>query len=104
MIAAAAAVTLPDIALDDGRYEVAAPAMRAVILGVAIVGAASLLSWTAEVVQPDVSQGRGRSAAPTSSCASRQVHPRARPARDGPVSSTRAGSCVPRRGWASRPP
>jgi len=45
LIAAAATVTLPGIALKVGAY------------GVAIVGAAFLLSWAAEVLQLDVSQG-----------------------------------------------
>ena len=56
-IAIAAVVTLPGIALELGWYDVSAPAMRAVLFGVAIVGAAFLLSWAAEVLQLDVSQG-----------------------------------------------
>jgi cation:H+ antiporter len=57
LIAAAAAVAVPGIALDLGAYGLAAPAIRALIFGVAIVGAAFLLSWAAEVLQLDVSQG-----------------------------------------------
>src|SRR3954452_17851603 len=57
LIAIAAAFTIPGIALKLGWYDVAAPATRAVLFGVAIVGAAFLLSWAAEVLQLDVSQG-----------------------------------------------
>src|SRR3954453_3049079 len=56
-IAIAAVVTLPGIALELGWYNVSAPATRAVLFGGAIVGAAFLLSWAAEVLQLDVSQG-----------------------------------------------
>ena len=57
LIAAAAAVAMPGIALDLGAYGLAAPAFRALVFGMAIVGAAFLLSWAAEVLQLDVSQG-----------------------------------------------
>src|SRR3712207_2275704 len=57
LIAAAAAVAVPGVALELGAYGVAAPPLRALIFGVAIVGAAFLLSWAAEVLQLDVSQG-----------------------------------------------
>jgi cation:H+ antiporter len=56
-IAIAAAFTLPGIALVLGWIDVSAPQIRAVLFGVAIVGAAFLLSWAAEVLQLDVSQG-----------------------------------------------
>ena len=52
----AAAVTLPGIALALGAYDASDP-VRALIYGVAIVGAAFLLSWAAEAVQLDFSQG-----------------------------------------------
>ena len=57
LIAAAAAVAVPGMALALGAYGLAAPAFRALVFGVAIVGAAFLLSWAAEVLQLDVSQG-----------------------------------------------
>ncbi|CAA9280352.1 MAG: Sodium/calcium exchanger family protein [uncultured Chloroflexia bacterium] len=56
LIAAAAAATIPGISLELGLYHPDAPA-RAVIFGVAIIGAAFLLSWAAEAFQVDVSQG-----------------------------------------------
>lgn len=46
----------PGIALELGFYHVSAP-VAAFLLGLAIVGAAFLLSWAAEVIQLDVSQG-----------------------------------------------
>jgi cation:H+ antiporter len=57
IIAIAAIVTLPGIALRIGVYSLSTPAMRALIFGVAIIGAAFLLSWAAEAFQLDVSQG-----------------------------------------------
>ena len=57
LIGAAVAVAVPGVALELGAYGVAAPALRALIFGVAIVGAAFLLSWAAEVLQLEVSQG-----------------------------------------------
>ena len=57
VIAVAAAVTLPGVALEAALYGVSTPAIEALIFGVAIVGAAFLLSWAAEVLQLDVSQG-----------------------------------------------
>jgi cation:H+ antiporter len=57
LIAIAAVVTLPGIALELGWYDLPVPTARAVIFGLAIVGAAFLLSWAAEVLQLDVSQG-----------------------------------------------
>ena len=56
LIAAASAATLPGIGLELGLYDGAA-AVRAAIFGCAIVGAAFLLSWAAEALQVDVSQG-----------------------------------------------
>ena len=47
---------VPGIALELGFYHVSAP-VAALLLGIAIVGAAFLLSWAAEVIQLDVSQG-----------------------------------------------
>jgi cation:H+ antiporter len=52
----AALVTLPGLALRLGLYHTS-PAFEALIYGVAIVGAAFMLSWAAEVYQLDVSQG-----------------------------------------------
>lgn len=49
-------VTLPGLALRLGLYHTS-PAFEALIYGVAIVGAAFMLSWAAEVFQLDVSQG-----------------------------------------------
>ncbi len=60
LIAAAAAVSLPGITLELGAYGVAERALRALVFGVAIVGAAFLLSWAAEVLPLDVSQGLAR--------------------------------------------
>ena len=57
LIAVAAAVAVPGIALELHAYGVSEPALRALVFGVAIVGAAFLLSWAAEVLQLDVSQG-----------------------------------------------
>ncbi|HEY1387131.1 MAG TPA: hypothetical protein VGF38_01205 [Ktedonobacterales bacterium] len=52
----AALSTVPGLTLRLGLYHVS-PAAEAVIYGVAIVGAAFMLSWAAEVFQLDVSQG-----------------------------------------------
>ena len=52
----AALVTLPGLALRLGLYHTS-PAFEALIYGVAIIGAAFMLSWAAEVFQLDVSQG-----------------------------------------------
>jgi cation:H+ antiporter len=52
----ACAVTLPGLAVRLGAVEALNP-VRAFLFGVAIVGGAFLLSWAAEVVQLDVSQG-----------------------------------------------
>jgi cation:H+ antiporter len=56
LVAAAAAVTLPGIALALGAFDASDP-VRALVYGVAIIGAAFLLSWAAEAVQLDFSQG-----------------------------------------------
>ncbi|MDP9367316.1 MAG: sodium:calcium antiporter [Chloroflexota bacterium] len=50
------AVTMPGLAVRLGLFGASDP-IRALLFGVAIVGAAFLLSWAAEVVQIDVSQG-----------------------------------------------
>lgn len=55
-VAIAIAVMLPGIAIVLGGLPVADP-VKALVYGVAIVGAAFLLSWAAEVVQLDFSQG-----------------------------------------------
>lgn len=55
-VAIAIGATLPGLTLRLGLYH-AAPAAEAVIYGIAIVGAAFMLSWAAEVFQLDVSQG-----------------------------------------------
>lgn len=47
---------VPGIALELGVYHVSPP-VAALILGITIVGAAFLLSWAAEVIQLDISQG-----------------------------------------------
>jgi cation:H+ antiporter len=52
----AALVTLPGLVLRLGLYHTS-PAVEALIYGVAIIGAAFMLSWAAEVFQLDVSQG-----------------------------------------------
>ena len=57
LIAAAAIVVVPGIALELGAYSVSTPVVGALIFGVSIVGAAFLLSWAAEALQLDVSQG-----------------------------------------------
>lgn len=49
-------VTLPGVVLRLGLYH-AEPPIEALLHGIAIVGAAFLLSWAAEVFQLDVSQG-----------------------------------------------
>lgn len=55
-VAIAALSTMPGLTLRLGLYHVS-PAAEAIIYGVAIVGAAFMLSWAAEVFQLDVSQG-----------------------------------------------
>ncbi len=55
-VALALAVTVPGLAVRLGLFGASDP-IRALLLGIAIVGAAFLLSWAAEVVQIDVSQG-----------------------------------------------
>ena len=55
-IAVAVAVAVPGLALRLGFFGASDP-IRALLFGVAIVGAAFLLSWAAEVIQLDVSQG-----------------------------------------------
>lgn len=55
-VVAATAVAVPGLALRLGAYATGDP-VRALLFGIAIVGAAFLLSWAAEVVQLDVSQG-----------------------------------------------
>src|SRR5215218_9260889 len=55
-MAAAALVAVPGIILALGGFGASDP-MRALIYGAAIVGAAFLLSWAAEAVQLDFSQG-----------------------------------------------
>ena len=52
----ALAITMPGLAVRLGFAQTSDP-VRALLLGVAIVGAAFLLSWAAEVVQLDISQG-----------------------------------------------
>ncbi len=52
----ATGVMLPGIALVLGAFSTSNP-MKALVLGIAIIGAAFLLSWAAEVVQLDFSQG-----------------------------------------------
>lgn len=52
----AVALTLPGLFVRLGFAETSDP-VRALLLGIAIVGAAFLLSWAAEVVQLDISQG-----------------------------------------------
>lgn len=56
-VAVAAVAVLPGVALTRGLYGLAEPATRAAVFGAAIVGAAFILSWAAEVLQLDVSQG-----------------------------------------------
>jgi cation:H+ antiporter len=56
IVGLAAALTVPGVALALGAFDASDPA-RAVVFGVAIVGAAFLLSWAAEAVQLDFSQG-----------------------------------------------
>src|SRR5436309_2064067 len=55
-IALAALATVPGLVLELGGLHPPDP-VRALIFGVAIVGAAFLVSWAAEVVQLDFSQG-----------------------------------------------
>src|SRR3954447_7714157 len=56
LVGIAALTMLPGIALALGLFGASDP-VRALVYGVAIVGAAFLLSWAAEVVQLDFSQG-----------------------------------------------
>ncbi|MCC7023624.1 MAG: hypothetical protein IT338_12420, partial [Thermomicrobiales bacterium] len=49
-------ITLPGLALRLGLFAAGDP-VRALLFGVSIVGAAFLLSWAAEAVQLDISQG-----------------------------------------------
>jgi cation:H+ antiporter len=56
LIGAAAGVTVPGIVLELGVYH-SGSTIRALTFGIAIVGAAFLLSWAAEALQVDVSQG-----------------------------------------------
>lgn len=56
-VAAAAVMTFPGIAVSLGMVPMDSDPIRAAVYGVAIVGAAFLLSWAAEVVQLDFSQG-----------------------------------------------
>ena len=55
-VALAVAVAVPGLAVRLGVFGASDP-VRALLFGIAIVGAAFLLSWAAEVVQLDVSQG-----------------------------------------------
>lgn len=55
-IVGALAVAVPGLAIRLGAADVSDP-VRALLYGIAIVGAAFLLSWAAEVIQLDVSQG-----------------------------------------------
>jgi cation:H+ antiporter len=55
-VAIAALSTVPGLTLRLGLYHTSL-ATEAVVYGVAIVGAAFMLSWAAEVFQLDVSQG-----------------------------------------------
>ncbi|MGH9035180.1 MAG: sodium:proton exchanger, partial [Acidimicrobiia bacterium] len=55
-LAAAAAVTVPGVVLSRTHTDLSYPVL-AVIFGLAIVGAAFLLSWAAEVAQLDISAG-----------------------------------------------
>jgi cation:H+ antiporter len=57
LIAAAAAATVRGIVLQLGVYALSDAPARAVVFGVGIVGAAFLLSWSAEVLQLDMSRG-----------------------------------------------
>jgi cation:H+ antiporter len=52
----AIAVGIPGVILELDAFHASAP-LEALIFGIAIVGAAFLLSWAAEVIQLDVSQG-----------------------------------------------
>lgn len=55
-VAIAALSTVPGLTLRLGLYHIS-PAAETIIYGIAIVGAAFMLSWAAEVFQLDVSQG-----------------------------------------------
>jgi len=56
LVAIAAGATLPGLALELAHLHAPEP-LRALVFGIAIVGAAFLVSWAAEVVQLDFSQG-----------------------------------------------
>ncbi|MDI3340072.1 MAG: sodium:calcium antiporter [Sphaerobacter sp.] len=55
-LALAVLAIVPGVVLELGAFH-ASPPVAALLLGIAIVGAAFLLSWAAEVIQLDVSQG-----------------------------------------------
>jgi cation:H+ antiporter len=55
-VLASVLVTLPGVLLRLGLFATSDP-LRALVFGIAIIGAAFLLSWAAEVIQLDVSQG-----------------------------------------------
>ncbi len=55
-IVLAAVITVPGLALELGLFH-ASPPVTALLLGIAIIGCAFLLSWAAEVIQLDISQG-----------------------------------------------
>ncbi|MFT4041129.1 MAG: hypothetical protein QM692_23310 [Thermomicrobiales bacterium] len=55
-IGIALAITIPGLLLRLGVYAAGAPT-RALLFGISIVGAAFLLSWAAEAIQIDISQG-----------------------------------------------
>jgi cation:H+ antiporter len=55
-IVIATAMTVPGLALELGLFHAASP-VQALLFGVAIVGCAFLLSWAAEVIQLEISQG-----------------------------------------------
>lgn len=55
-IAISAAITVPGLALELGLFHASSP-VAALLLGIAIIGCAFLLSWAAEVIQLDISQG-----------------------------------------------
>lgn len=58
LIVAAAAVTVPAIALRlSGAHAALGPGIEAAMFGVAILGGAFLLTWAAEVAELDISQG-----------------------------------------------
>lgn len=57
LVATALAVTVPGVLLGLGVVDVGAHAFEAAVFGIAIVGAASVLSWAAEVAQLDIGAG-----------------------------------------------